>query len=809
MIILDLIKQIYAKSIMKSILSYSFLITAFFCFTALEQISKAEPPHASYIFPAGGQRGTTIEFLIGGHYLYEGSDFEMHGSGLDAPKRVDLTDTVWFEGPFVPKPLSQKEEDYPKDYNGRVTIKKSAKRGNRYWHVWNSQGITPLRPFVIGDLPEIVEKEIDGAPIPTEVKLPVTINGRIFPREDVDIWTFSGNKGELIHCDVMATRLGSPLDARLELHDANGLLLADNDDHNGKDSFLQHLLPADGPYSIHITDVNYHGLQNYIYRLTVSVGPRLETIYPLGGRRGHSTTFSLTGQNLPKTKSIFTIPSNASGSILYRPPAEWSAIGTVQLDVEDVPEYLELENKPSEKFSQVVKLPAVLNGRISSSGEKDRWQFSAKKGDKLEFDLWANRLGSPLDSTIDLINSKGDIIASADDMQKGETDSKLSFNITHSGKHTIVVSDRFASRGGSNFTYRLKAKYERVNPDFQLELSKPYLILERGSEAIFKVKIKRLGGFDGPIQLKIKNLPEHVSVKGTIIAKGKTENEITFKADKDVKINRSKLSLSGEAKINDHLINHLATGILESTGEKVSELYLSVTVPTPFKFTTQFEQKFASRGSVYLRHYELVRNGFVGPVEISMADRQVRHRQGVSGPTIKIPAGDNHFSYPLQLSPFMEIGRTSRTNLMAVGIITDPDGTRHTVSFTTFDVTVQIITLTDPGRLSLSTQLGSVLARPGTSIEIPVKIGRIVGLTGPVTVKLKPPKHIKGLSGKPVTIPTDKTTGLLKVDLASGNIGPFNLPVMLVATMTDNEGLNVIAHTYLSFVRGTSNTNQN
>ena len=44
--------------------------------------------------------------------------------------------------------------------------------------------------FVVGDLPEVIESEIDGQPIPERVSLPVTINGRIFPREDVDIWTF-------------------------------------------------------------------------------------------------------------------------------------------------------------------------------------------------------------------------------------------------------------------------------------------------------------------------------------------------------------------------------------------------------------------------------------------------------------------------------------------------------------------------------------------------------------------------------------------------------------------------------------------
>ena len=43
---------------------------------------------------------------------------------------------------------------------------------------------------MVGDLPEVIEKEIDGDSIPQTIKLPVTANGRIFPRENVDLWEF-------------------------------------------------------------------------------------------------------------------------------------------------------------------------------------------------------------------------------------------------------------------------------------------------------------------------------------------------------------------------------------------------------------------------------------------------------------------------------------------------------------------------------------------------------------------------------------------------------------------------------------------
>jgi len=152
---------------------------------------RADPPHASYIFPAGGQRGTTVNVRVGGHFLHERAVFEMLGSGITAPAELIRGETIWFEGPLIRQPASQASEDYPQDYAGQIAIAADAANGQRWWRCWNAQGVTAALPFVVGDLPEFVEQEAQGDPIPVAVSLPVTINGRIFPREDVDIWSFA------------------------------------------------------------------------------------------------------------------------------------------------------------------------------------------------------------------------------------------------------------------------------------------------------------------------------------------------------------------------------------------------------------------------------------------------------------------------------------------------------------------------------------------------------------------------------------------------------------------------------------------
>ena len=127
----------------------------------------AEPPVASYIFPAGGQRGTTEAVKVGGLYLNDACVFDLQGPGVTATRHITRTKTVWFEGPPMARPASSNLTDsYPQDFAGTVRIAATAPLGTRYWRVSTSQGTTALKKFVVGEFPEIVEDEIDGEPIP-------------------------------------------------------------------------------------------------------------------------------------------------------------------------------------------------------------------------------------------------------------------------------------------------------------------------------------------------------------------------------------------------------------------------------------------------------------------------------------------------------------------------------------------------------------------------------------------------------------------------------------------------------------------
>lgn len=783
---------------MRALSSFFALLTAATALAVARPVS-AEPPVASYIFPAGGQRGTTVAIRVGGLYLNDACDFDLLGPGVAASKRIAATKTLWFEGPLIYPPLSQQGEVYPKDFTGSVRIAASALQGVRYWRVSTSQGTTALKKFVVGDLPEIVEDEIDGDPVPTPITLPVTINGRIFPREDVDIWTFRARAGENVSCKVAATRIGSPLDARLEVHRADGRLVAENVNVPGPDAGLHFTVPADGEYQLRICDAAFRGYQDYVYRLTVTKGPELDAVYPLGGRHRSQLELHLTGANLPADVVRVNLPA-AGASTVVRPQIGALDRTPIALETDDLPEFVEETAKPLPGGAHCGAAPAVLNGRILHPGEADIWQVAAHKGDSYLLDLRAGRLGSLLDSVLTILDAKGNRLATCDDMSTGQTDSQLAWKVPADGTYSIRVEDRLASRGGPQYAYRLKIDRATRAADFQLKLPANAINVERGSETTLSIAIERQGGFKGPIALEIDGLPAGVTVARLEPATG-AKADIRLKASRQAKVVTAAVVVRGKAVIDGKPVERRAAFPADPGDPPIEQVAVAVAVPTPFKFSAQYDQAYTPRGSVYVKHYKIARNGYTGPLEVRPADRRFRHAQGVNGPNLHVPENADTFDYPLALAPFMEILRTSRTNLMATGIIVDPDGTRHPVTYSTDAQNEQMVSIVSPELMTLNLEPASVLAAPGQSTVVRVRAARSRKLAGPVRVELVCPRHIEGVSADPVTIDSPDKTADLRVHFANGSLGPFNMPLTVRATATDSRGYPVTSESPLSVGR--------
>lgn len=142
------------------------------------------------------------------------------------------------------------------------------------------RGLSNTVAYDVSSLPETTEAEPnDSAAKAQTVTLPQIVNGHIGRPGDQDYFRFTGRAGDVVVAEVIARRVGSPLDSLLRLTGASGKVIAWNDDHVDKgvgwlthqaDSYLTAKLPANGTYFVQVSDSQNQGGEAYGYRLRLS-----------------------------------------------------------------------------------------------------------------------------------------------------------------------------------------------------------------------------------------------------------------------------------------------------------------------------------------------------------------------------------------------------------------------------------------------------------------------------------------------------------------------------------------------------------
>lgn len=762
-----------------------FILSAFL----IAGVAHAEPPGVSHIFPAGGRRGTEVEVRVGGFYLHGRAGFAITGGGVQTSPEVTGVENFWIEGPMILKPESQKGEDYPKDHAGRVTIAPDAMPGVRHWHCRTSQGTSATTKFVVGDLPEIIEHEIDGAPIPVPVKLPVTINGRVFPREDVDLWTFRADQGQTITCSLASRSLGYPLEAALEIIAPDGRTVREGrrqTDGAGDPSAVFTARVA-GEYTVKVNDSGFAGGPNFVYRLTVRTGPRVESIDPLGGRRGETVKFLING-----TRPV-ALPLNlATGDALTQQAED---LGVVTLHVDDLPELHEREGN-------VFTLPAMLNGSIARPGEADVWSVELKKDQPLVLDVLAAQIGSKLDSVLVVTDPAGKELAHNDDRVEGQPDSRLQFTAPADGTYRVSIADRFAARGGPAFGYRLRATVAAA-PDFALTLASDAVNVTRQTEAeaadptakkkpalkgsTVRVTVTPLGTFSKDVKLEVLGLPEGVTFDPPVITAKQKFADLRFTAPPRTTVQIANLTIRGTAEIDGQPLIHDAAFPTAFGEPLANQVRLGIAPAVPFKHVGEYwVTNDQPSGTTLSKHFELQRGGFDGPITVSLADRQGRCLQALTAKPMIIPPGATDFTYDVLFPPDLELGRTNRAQLMLVAEFTDFDGTKHTISHTSFEQNEQIISVVSEGMLRLTTASTSYPVASGARVAVPFTLLRHPDVAKrPMRVEIKVPPHMAGVSAPPVLLPGGETRGTLTIEFGA-QPGPFNMPLAVLAQTADN-----------------------
>ena len=97
-----------------------------------------------------------------------------------------------------------------------------------------------------------------------------------------------------------------------------------------------------------------------------------------------------------------------------------------------------VEAPPADKLQEVPAAPVAINGRISVAGEQDRYRLAVTPGQKLMFEVFASRVGSPLDGTL-VVNTEAGAQLGANDDRPGTSDPGLEVTVP-ADVHALVVS---------------------------------------------------------------------------------------------------------------------------------------------------------------------------------------------------------------------------------------------------------------------------------------------------------------------------------------------------------------------------------
>ena len=611
---------------------YCFLFLSILLITANYANAQVVPALSS-ISAQGAQQGQNVEVILTGKNLDTATAVWFSGSGITAEIRQETQQAaVLFNGTGI-------SGQVPTDVRlvASLTIAPDAPLGVQQVRIVTPYGVSNAQNFVVGNLREVNENEAtEKAEMSNWLELPVTVNGVISSIDDADSFSFNLKKNARLICEVMAQRIGSPLDSYLVLRDPNGAEVANSGQGSGLDSVLDYTALAAGKYTLHIRDIRYKGGGGFRYRLSIGELPYLETIFPLGGQRGTDNTIAVTGANLETVNaiqvSIDTETPTGQQSLRVKTPSGLTS-NPHPFSIGSLAEMGESEPNDSADKANSVNTPITLNGKIDKPGDVDRFSFEIKTPQFLVFEVEALRLSSELDALLTLYGAENDqVLAVNDDARR--SDARIEQNFTQAGKYSIAIRD-LNNQGGSAYSYRLNIR--PLEPNFTLSavvldsqnrpsgLDSPRV--SRGGTFTMQVNVSRLDRLSGPIRLHCPTLPKTFDVSPAVIEVGKNQAVITVTAPWDAPLGLMPFSVAGVSAVGSRQVERTAAPML-----------LTVMEAPEFTLTlAEISASVAHNKTVNLHVTANRRDDFTGPIRLSVVGLPPR----VTAAAVNIAAGKN------------------------------------------------------------------------------------------------------------------------------------------------------------------------
>lgn len=461
----------------------------------------AAPPKVTHFYPLGAQRGKK-------------STITANGSFSKWPV------AAWVNRPGLTVVAGKKKGKL------EVTADDNA-HGIYLVRLYDSEGAASVRPFVVDGATESVEKEPnDGLNKSQHVGAAGIVTGKLNKAGDVDCFSVDAKAGQTVVAALVANRLfGSPMDAVVQICDSRGFVLEQNDDSGGIDPLATHLVAKDGRYHVRVfafpetpnSSIRFSGADSYLYRVTITSGPYLDYVLPLGGA-DRPLPARRYGWNIPSQDRAFQLPARDLFARAVPPGVgvRWAPRLPTASAV--------ARNDSSHRKAQKVSLPITISGRIESPRDNDVFEFAAKKGQNVRFRVESRALGFPLDALLQIRSADDKLLKEADDSSR-RRDPQIVFRIPSDGQYRVEIRD-VNRAGGERYAYRLSGGV--VTPDFSLTVAADQFAFKANKSVEIPVTVNRADGFSEDIELRVLDLPKGLTCKA-MFSKGKKSAAVKLK----------------------------------------------------------------------------------------------------------------------------------------------------------------------------------------------------------------------------------------------------------------------------------------
>ena len=198
----------------------------------------------------------------------------------------------------------------------------------------------------------------------------------------------------------------------------------------------------------------------------------------------------------------------------------------------------------------------AFNGIIEKPGDADHFRFRAAKGDVIQVEAFAFRLGSPLDTVVAVLDARGELVAANDDSDTH--DSRVVVAIPADGEYLVRVTDK-RKQGGPRFIYRV----ELAKPEPRLTVFMPtparkaqdrqVIAVPRGNRVLTFLGVRR-DGFSGPVTITPSELPSGVKVNIPPIPAEEYFVPVVFEAAADAPIGGRLFEFTGTGGNSKNLV---------------------------------------------------------------------------------------------------------------------------------------------------------------------------------------------------------------------------------------------------------------